>query len=99
MNQPPITFLSSINPTTKAAEVVIIIAIIPLSGINAYKTISAARIPIMIEIPPGLATITSPVLLKSFTQRFFFSSHFIKNGVIAKTVKNAITDDTIAAII
>ena len=37
LNQPPITFLSSINPTIKASEVVMIIAIISVVGKNASK--------------------------------------------------------------
>jgi hypothetical protein len=56
-------------------------------------------IPIIIDIPPGLAIITSSFLFMSLTVKFRFCKNFIKGGVVKYTVKKAITHETIAGII
>src|SRR5207245_7693921 len=68
LNQPPRTLQSSISPTTKAIDVVIIIANISTEEKEkkVYKVSSDAKIPTSIEGPPGLGTIAPPTLLYSF---------------------------------
>src|SRR4030066_2328788 len=53
LNQPLITFLSSINPMMQAIEVETIMAIISFVGKNTSKENSEAKMPTIIDGPPG----------------------------------------------
>ena len=56
LNQPPITFLSSIIPTVNPKMDTMMTAKISDIGKNAYRIISDITRPIIMEMPPGRAT-------------------------------------------